>query len=90
MSMQKMLVMYIDREDVVLRLKYSMLNNLISYFFISLPDSLFVEMLHIVSNRLGIDSKLLEEAEEYFANMGRKQGGILTAQNFKAVGCPNL
>jgi hypothetical protein len=47
-------------------------------------------MLRVVASRQGVDSKKLEEAEKYFAEVGRKQGGLLTIENFKSANCPNL
>jgi hypothetical protein len=35
-------------------------------------------------------AKWLSVAEDYFNEVARKQGGLLTMENFKAVNCPNL
>lgn len=50
----------------------------------------FVEMLRLVCVRKGLEDKRIEEAEDYFNDIGRKQAGIITIENFKAANCPNI
>ena len=56
----------------------------------SLSSGTFVEMLRLICVRKGIEDKRIDEVEEYFNEMGRKQAGILTIENFKAPNCPNI
>ena len=49
-----------------------------------------MEMFRLVCIRKGIEAKKVEEAEDYFNEVGLKQGGVLTIENFKAPNCPSL
>jgi hypothetical protein len=62
----------------------------LSAHIFSLPVPTFIEMLRLVCIRKGIEAKNVEEAEDYFNEIGLKQGGVLTIENFKAANCPSL
>lgn len=56
----------------------------------SLPADEFIDLLKKVCVRKGIDQDRQDETEQYFKTAGEKQDGVLTYENFKAAGCPQL
>ena len=59
-------------------------------FHYSLPAPTFIEMVRLICIRKGHEQKQVEEAEQYFREIGEKQSGVLTVENFKADTCPRL